>query len=315
MTTAVSSSANRHNQLIGTTLVVLAAFGFSSKAILIKLAYAYQPGLEPITLMALRMSFALPLFLAVAHWNRGRAAIEPAQRRDWALLLVIGLLGYYLASLLDFAGLQYISAGLERLILFLYPTLVILLSALFLGRRIGGREVAALLLSYAGIAVVFGQSIGTGPPGANQNAIIVGGLLVFGSALSFAVFMMGSGSLIRRFGSVRFTAWSMTIASVATLSHYGIKHAMDGDLARLAELPPAIYLLALLMALVSTVLPAFLMNAGIQRIGPGHASIVSGGGPVMTLMLAWLVLGEVMTPLQLAGTALVLAGVWTVGRK
>jgi len=315
MTTAVHPSANHRDHLIGTAMVVLAAFGFSSKAILIKLAYEYQPGLEPITLMALRMSFALPLFLAVAHWNRGRVAIERPRRRDWTLLLVVGLLGYYLASLLDFSGLQHISAGLERLILFLYPTLVVLLSALFLGRRIGAREVAALLLSYAGIAVVFAQQIGTGPPGSDPGAVMVGALLVFGSALSFALFMMGSGTLIRRFGSVRFTAWSMTVASIATLSHYAISHAANGELGMLTELPPAIYLLALLMALTSTVLPAFLMNAGIQRIGASHAAIVSGGGPVMTLMLAWLVLGEVMTPLQLAGTALVLAGVWTVGRK
>lgn len=315
MTTVVHPHANHRDHLIGTTMVVLAAFGFSSKAILIKLAYQYQPGLEPITLMALRMSFALPLFLAVAHWNRSRATIEAPRRRDWGLLLVVGLLGYYLASLLDFSGLQYINAGLERLILFLYPTLVVLLSALFLGRRIGGREVLALLLSYAGIVVVFAQAVGTGPPGADQRAIILGALLVFGSALSFALFMMGSGALIRRFGSVRFTAWSMTVASIATLSHYAISHAANGDLDTLPELPPAIYLLALLMALTSTVLPAFLMNAGIRRIGASHAAIVSGGGPMMTLILAWIVLGEVMTPLQLTGTALVLAGVWTVGKK
>ena len=315
MTHAVQPSASRREHLIGTTMVVLAAFGFSSKAILIKLAYAYQPGLEPITLMTLRMSFALPLFLAVAHWNRGRATIKPARRRDRALLLVVGLLGYYLASLLDFYGLQTISAGLERLILFLYPTLVILLSALFTGRRIGAREVAALVLSYVGIAVVFAQQIGTGPPGSDSRAVIIGALLVFGSAFSFALFMMGSGTLIRRFGSVRFTAASMTIASIAVLTHYALRDAADGNLGALTELPPTIYLLALLMALTSTVLPAFLMNAGIQRIGASHAAIVSGGGPVMTLLLAWLVLGEVMTPLQLVGTTLVLAGVWNVSRK
>lgn len=298
-----------HDAIIGTGMVVLAAFGFSSKAILVKLAYDYQPGLDPITLMALRMSFALPLFLAVAHWNRGQRPPETPLRRDWLSLLVIGLLGYYLASLLDFSGLQYISAGLERLILFLYPTLVVLLSALFLGRRIGRAEMLALLLSYAGIAVVFGQQLGTGPPGTGDQ-VVLGALLVLGSAFSFALFMMGSGILIRRLGSVRFTAWSMTVASAATLTHYALQQH-----GQLLNQPNSIYLLALLMALTSTVLPAFLMSAGIRRIGAGRAAIVSGGGPVMTLMLAWLVLGEVMTPLQLVGTALVMAGVWIVGRR
>ena len=315
MTSTPLPDTSHRNHLIGTAMVVLAAFGFSAKAILIKLAYQYQPDLDPITLMALRMCFALPLFLMVAHWKRGHIAETQTRQRDWALLLVIGVLGYYLASLLDFSGLQYISAGLERLILFLYPTLVVLLSTLFLGRRIGAYEVAALLLSYAGIAVVFAQQVGTASTGSDQHTLLLGALLVFGSALSFALFMMGSGELIRRFGSVRFTAWSMIVATSATLLHYAISHAAKGELDRLANLPPSIYLLALLMALTSTVLPAFLMNAGIQRIGASHAAIVSGGGPVMTLMLAWLVLGEVMSPLQLAGTALVLIGVWTVGRK
>jgi drug/metabolite transporter (DMT)-like permease len=138
-------------------------------------------------------------------------------------------------------------------------------------------------------------------------------LLVFASALSFALFMMGSGALIRRFGPVHFTAWSMTVASIATLLHYAISQA--GSLGKLAALPASIYLLALMMAVTSTVLPALLMNAGIQRIGASRAAIVSGGGPMMTLLLAWIVLGELMTALQLAGTGLVLAGVWTVGRK
>jgi len=271
---------------------------------------------DPITLMALRMSFALPLFLAVAHWNQPHPTAAAPQRRDWALLLVVGLLGYYLASLLDFSGLQYISAGLERLILFLYPTLVILLSALLLRRRIAAREVAALLFSYTGIAVVFAQQLGSGPPGSNADTIAYGALLVFGSALSFAFFMLGSGALIRRFGSVRFTAWSMTVASIATLLHFGISQGGAGAaVGQLLHQSRTIYLLTLLMALSSTVLPAFLMSAGIRRIGAGRAAIVSGGGPVMTLLLAWMVLGEVMTPTQLGGTALVLIGVWTVGRR
>lgn len=292
------------NALIGASLVTLAAFGFSSKAILIKLSYGYQPDLAPITLMALRMSFALPLFLLVAGWSARAAPAPAASPLEWLSLVGVGLLGYYLASFLDFSGLRHISAGLERLILFLYPTLVVLLSALFLRHRIGRREWVALALSYAGIGVVYARQAG------DSELVGTGALLVFGSAFSFALFMMGSGILIRRMGSVRFTAGSMTVASIATLLHFAATH--DGDALRL---PVEIYGLALLMALTSTVLPAFLMSAGIQRIGAGRASIVSGAGPAMTLVLAWIVLGETMTVLQLAGTALILAGVWTISRR
>jgi drug/metabolite transporter (DMT)-like permease len=316
MTTTIPvSNPDQRNHLIGMSMVLLAAFGFSAKAILVKIGYQWQPGLDPIVLMALRMGFSLPLFLLVAHWNNGRGSATKPRRRDWLSLLVVGLLGYYLASLLDFTGLQYISAGLERLILFVYPTLVVLLSALFLGRAIGRRELIALLLSYAGIAIVYGQQLGTGPPG-GEGATAWGALLVFASALSFALFIMGSGELIRRFGSVRFTTGSMSVAAVAVLLHYGMSYAgTPAGIGYLLDLPAGIYGLALLMAVASTVLPAFLMSAGIHRIGAGRAAIVGGGGPVMTLVLAWIVLGEVMTPLQLFGTGLVLAGVWNVGRR
>ena len=309
------SKPDHRNYLIGMSMVVLAAFGFSAKAILVKIGYQWQPGLDPIVLMALRMGFSLPLFLLVARWNNGRGPAIGPRRRDWLSLLVLGLLGYYLASLLDFSGLQYISAGLERLILFVYPTLVVLLSALFLGRAIGRRELIALVLSYAGIAIVYGQQLGTGPPG-GAGVTAWGALLVFASALSFALFIMGSGELIRRFGSVRFTTGSMSVAAIAVLLHYGVSYAnTPAGIGYALGLPGRIYALALLMAVASTVLPAFLMSAGIHRIGAGRAAIVGGGGPVMTLVLAWIVLGEVMTPLQLFGTGLVLAGVWSVGRR
>ena len=308
MDNATPRPDSRH-ALLGAGLVLIAAFGFSSKAILIKLAYAWDPGLQPIALMALRMGFALPAFLLVALWHHRKADPVTMSGRDRLGLVVVAMLGYYLASFLDFSGLQYISAGLERLILFLYPTLVLLLSALFLGRPICRREGFALATGYVGVVLVYGSQMATGPPG-SQATTTLGAALVFGSALSFALFMMGSGLLIKRLGSVRFTAWSMSLASLATLLHFGLTEELSA-----LQTPASVYALALLMAVASTVLPAFLMNAGIQRIGAGRASIISSGGPVMTLVLAWLVLSEALAPVQLAGTALVLVGVWVVGRK
>lgn len=301
----ISSLPSTDGRWAGAALVGLAALGFSAKGILIKLAYGSDPGLAPITLMTLRMGFALPLFLLVAAWTlrSAQACAQPPGPADWWLLIGVGLLGYYLASFLDFAGLQHISASLERLILFLYPTLVVILSALLHRRRISAREAGALGLSYAGIAVVFL------PRATGGSAETTGALLVFASALSFALFMMGSGILVRRLGSVRFTAWSMTVAGVATLLHFSLTH----ELAAL-RLPAEVYGLALLMAIASTVVPAFLMAAGIRRLGASHASIVSAAGPAITLLLAWSILGETLSPLQWAGTVLILTGVWHIGR-
>ncbi|MGD9172132.1 MAG: DMT family transporter [Candidatus Thiodiazotropha sp.] len=284
--------------LIGTAFILLGAIGFSAKSVLIKLAYAQSAQIDAITLMALRMLMALPFFLALALWG-SKTKGKTHSREEWIGLLLLGTLGYYLASLLDFQGLLYISAGLERLILFLYPTLVVFLAALIYRKPIGKRQRQALLLSYAGIVLVVGTN-----PQALTTETLLGSLLVFGSAVAFAVYLTGSGHLIPRFGSRRFTAYSMSAACVVTVLHFLATKPVE-------QLIPSteIFGLALALALISTVAPAFLMSAGIRRIGASNAAIIGTVGPVSTLILAYLVLDESLGPIEIIGSLMVLAGV------
>jgi len=300
---------NNRQAIIGCLFVLLGAFGFSAKAVLIKLAYDYSHQLDVITLMVLRMAISLPFFLVVALWpvNNSTKA-ENAQRlnrQDWLMIFGLGILGYYVASYLDFAGLQYISAGLERLILFLYPTFVVLFTAALQRRAINRHQALALALSYAGMILVFVDN----RTAMASSGLLLGSALVLASAIAFAFFLMGSGMMVKRIGSTRFTAYSMTVACLATGLHFVIQHGV-----KLLNLPANVYWLALIMAIFSTVLPAFLMNAGISRIGAGSASIISSIGPIGTLALAFLLLNETLTAAQLAGTALVLIGVYVVSR-
>jgi len=300
---------NNRQAIIGCLFVLLGAFGFSAKAVLIKLAYDYSHQLDVITLMVLRMAISLPFFLVVALWpvNNSTKA-EDAQRlnrQDWLMIFGLGILGYYVASYLDFAGLQYISAGLERLILFLYPTFVVLFTAALQRRAINRHQALALALSYAGMILVFVDN----RTAMASSGLLLGSALVLASAIAFAFFLMGSGMMVKRIGSTRFTAYSMTVACLATGLHFVIQHGV-----KLLNLPANVYWLALIMAIFSTVLPAFLMNAGISRIGAGSASIISSIGPIGTLALAFLLLNETLTAAQLAGTALVLIGVYVVSR-
>jgi len=296
--------AERHNVIVGGALVLLGALGFSAKSIIIKLAYAASIQLDAISLLALRMLFALPLFLLVALWHNKKTQASALDKKQWLAVMVLGLMGYYLASYLDFVGLQYISAGLERVILFLYPTFVVLFSAVLHRRTITARVGLALGLSYAGMFLVFMEQLSIA-----STRVWLGSSLVLASAVIFACFVMGSGIMVRDIGSARFTAYTMTVAGVATLVHFGLQHGLD-----LARFPEDVYSLALVMAVFSTVLPAFLMNAGIRRIGAGSAAIISTTGPIATLMLAFIILDEAILPVQMLGTILVLAGVYTVTR-
>jgi drug/metabolite transporter (DMT)-like permease len=309
--TATPITAEQHSQqiVIGCMFVLLAAFGFSAKSILVKLAYGYSPQLDAITLMLLRMAISLPFFLFVVLWSNrpSKHTSEMYKMRplDWLMIIGLGFLGYYLSSLLDFEGLSYISAGLERLILYLYPTFVVLLTAVVYRKAINRHQLIALLLSYSGIILVYTNQ----QMESNSGSLFVGSAFVASSAMTFAVFMVGSGVLIKRIGAMRFTAYSMTAACVITGLHFIIRHGGYS-----LHLPANVYGLAGIMAIFSTVLPSFLMNAGIQRIGAGSASIISSAGPIGTLILAFFVLEEALTLAQLAGTVLVLVGVYVVSR-
>jgi drug/metabolite transporter (DMT)-like permease len=283
--------------ILGVVFALLAAIGFSAKAILVKLAYLEQ--VDAITLLALRMAFAVPFFVAMAWWVRRQPA-APLSAHDRWLIVALGLIGYYLSSLLDFMGLQYISAGLERLILFLYPTMTVLLTAFVYKRAIGGKVMLAMALSYAGIALVFLHDVGWQA----GDGMVLGASLVFASTLSYSVYLVGVGHAITRIGTTRFTAYAMLVASAASLLQFVVMRPISA-----LDLPLRVYELSLAMAIFSTVLPVFFLSYAIRRIGSGSASLIGSIGPVSTIYMAYLFLNENVTWLQMAGSSLVLCGV------
>jgi drug/metabolite transporter (DMT)-like permease len=284
-------------------LVVAGTLAFSTKSILVKLAYGDGVSVDAVTIMAVRMLLALPAFLVAAVWTRRDKSARPLSAGDWGGILALGFFGYYLSSFLDFSGLAYISAGMERMILFTYPTLVVLITAVLGRRSVDGRMTLALVVSYAGLALVFMTGVL-----AQQADASAGGLLVFGAAVSFAVFTVGSGNLIPRVGAARFTAYSMSVACVLTVTHYLVVHG-TGALASAEPLLP----IGFTLALVATVLPAFLISAGVRRIGPSRAAVIGSVGPVGTLVLGYLVLHETVSPLQGLGTGLIMIGAMAAG--
>lgn len=285
--------------LTGVIFALIAAVGFSAKSILIKLAYLDH--VDAITLLALRMVFSVPFFVAVAIWVNRRHSV-PLKQQDWFAVIALGLLGYYLSSYLDFLGLQYISAGLERLILFLYPTMTVILSALIYKRAIGRKVIAAMALSYAGILLVFLHDVGM-----SQGSVLLGASLVFASTLSYSAYLVGAGHAIARIGATRFTAYAMVVASAASLLQFSVTHPLSA-----LNLPLRVYELSIAMAIFSTVLPVFLLSYAIKRIGSGNSSLIGSAGPVVTIALAYVFLNEGVSLLQIAGSSLVLAGVIVV---
>lgn len=300
-------STARSTDWVGPVLAVVGVLGFSFKAILIKLAYAWEP-IDAVTLLTLRMIYSAPIFALMAFFaaRHGRAA--PAiGRGDWLRILWLGFIGYYLASLVDFMGLQYVTAALERLMLYLYPTIVVVLSAIFFRQRITGRIVVALMLSYAGIVLVFGRDLSLA---GDAHALWLGGALVFAGAFLYALYLVGAGPVIARLGSLRFIALAMLTSAAFVF----LQFVATRPLAALAA-PPRIQLLSLTMAAFATVLPTYLVAEAIKRIGANRTSLVGSLGPVFTIWLGWWILGEPVHWIQLGGAALVLAGVALVSLR
>ena len=292
---------------LGVALAVVAALGFSFKAILVKLAYAVPQAVrvDAVTLLSLRMLFALPVFLWVA-WQSSRQA-APLSRRDGLILAALGMLGYYGASIFDFLGLQYISAGLERLILFTYPTLTLLIGVLFMGKSIKPREAGALLLTYLGIGLAFVHDLEFS---GEKDAVLIGGLFVFASSLTYAMYLSGSAPMIKRVGAARFTALTIIVSTLATLLHFVIAQPISA-----LNQPLPVYAYSAAMALFSTVLPVFMLSAAIRRIGASTTALIGTLGPVLTVFLSWWLLDEPLSLAQITGTGLVLAGVLVVSRR
>lgn len=289
---------------LGIALAVLAALGFSLKAIFVKLAYAAAP-VDPVTLLSLRMVFSLPVFLWVGF--RASRAAPALTRRDWAQLVALGLLGYYASSMLDFIGLQYISAGLERLILFTYPTLTVLIGVLFMGCALEKRQIGALVLSYAGIGLAFAHDLQVAD---DISAVLLGAGFVFASALTYAFYSAGAEPVIHRLGSTRFAALAMLVSTAATQLHFFVTQPLS---ALVQPLP--VYGYGVAMALFSTVLPIFWQSAAIRRIGSARSVLIGTLGPVLTIFFGWALLDEAISLAQIAGAGLVLAGVLLVSRK
>ncbi len=289
-------------RLIGVLISLVGAIIFSTKSILVKLAYRHD--VDSLSLLALRMLFALPLYMIIGSWaNRKSKQNNPLHRKDIIAIFLIGVIGYYLASWFDFVGLQYISAGLERTILFLYPTLVVLLSALFFRQKITPIILLALVLSYSGIGIAFlDKSV------ANSGAYFHFGVgMVFLASFAYALYVIGSGQFLSKVGTLRFTSLSMGFAALAVLMHHGLAQGLQ-----LWHFSTEVYLLALAMAIFPTVVSSFLISEGIRRIGASRASIVASIGPISTIIMAYFFLGENFGWWQMGGTVLVIFGVMII---
>jgi drug/metabolite transporter (DMT)-like permease len=285
----------------GLALALLGSIAFSGKAIIVKLAYRY--GVDAVTLIMLRMLFALPLFVALAWWaGRGKPPLTAHDR--WAVL-GLGFCGYYLSSFLDFAGLQYISASFGRLIQYLNPTLVLLLGLLFFKRRVSTRQWLAMGLSYLGVLLVFGREWSA--EGAQAG---LGAALVFASAISYAIYLLASGEVVQRLGSLRLTGLATSVACVLCILQYLLLRPLDSALG----VAPQVVTLSVLNAVLCTFAPVLMVMMAIERLGPALTAQAGMIGPMSTIAMGVLLLGEPFTGWVVVGTALVLVGVWLVMR-
>ncbi|VTU35670.1 DMT family transporter [Variovorax sp. PBL-E5] len=286
----------------GLLLATFGAIAFSGKAIIVKLAYRY--GVDAVTLIMLRMLFALPMFALMAWWaGRGKPALT---RRDWTGVLALGFSGYYLSSFLDFAGLAYITASLERLVLYLNPTLVLLFGWIVYRRRITRWQVAGMAVSYMGVLLVFGHEVQLG-----QSASAAWGtLLVFLSAVSYAVYLVASGEYVKRLGSLRLVGLATSVACVLCIAQFVLLRPVGAALA----VAPAVIWLSILNAVLCTAVPVLAVMMAIERIGPALAAQTGMVGPLSTILMGVVILGEPFTAWIAAGTILVIAGIFVFTR-
>ncbi|TXK27838.1 DMT family transporter [Ottowia sp. GY511] len=286
---------------IGVALAAAGAIAFSGKAIIVKLAYRY--GVDAVTLIMYRMVFALPFFLGMAWWaGRGK---PPLTGQDWLGVVGLGFSGYYLSSMLDFAGLQYISASLERLILYLGPTLVLLLNWAVKGRRVARAQLLAMAVSYAGALLVFGLELRLVP----SSATAWGALLVFLSTASYSVYLFFSGELVQRIGALRLGGWATGVACLFCIAQFLLLRPLSA-----AQVAPEVLWLSLINGTLCTAAPVLMVMMAVERIGPAMAAQVGIVGPLATIGMGIVVLDEPFTPWLVAGTALVVAGIYLFTR-
>ncbi len=276
---------------------------FSAKAVMVKLSYRFD--VDVLTILLLRMVFALPVYLFIAFRTSGKFNEYRLTRRDVAALIALGFIGYYAASYFDFYGLKFISASLERLILFVYPTLVILITWIIFSKKPSKIQILAILITYAGIFLAFANDLNVSGEGLWKGVV-----LIFLSAFTYAIYLVGSGRLIPRIGPVRFTAYAMIVSCILVILHYSVVHSTE-----VFHQPWQIYALGLSMAIFSTVVPSFLIAEAIKRIGASNFAIYGSLGPISTIILAVIFLGETLDHYQIAGTIVVIIGVSIINLK
>lgn len=298
---AVAADAAPSSVWPGLALATAGAIAFSGKAIIVKLAYRH--GVDAVTLIMFRMLFAMPLFVALAWWaGRGK---PPLTRRDWLVIGGLGFCGYYLASFLDFAGLAYVTASFERLVLYLNPTIVLLLGWLLFGRRATAKQWIAMAVSYSGVLLVFGHELQIAGPD-----VVLGAALVFGSALSYAVYLVYSGEEVKRLGSLRLTGLATSVACVLCIAQFLVLRPVSVAL----TVAPEVIWLSLLNATLCTFAPVLMVMMAIERVGSTLTAQTGMLGPMSTILMGVWLLGEPFTVWVAAGTVLVLAGVWLLAR-
>lgn len=286
----------------GVICAILGVILFSAKAVIVKLVYQYQ--VDYLTLLLFRMVFSFPFYLAIALWKKPLAA-KAIRKKDWLWLFFFGFVGYYLASLFDFMGLQYLKAGLERIILFIYPTIVVLLSWVFFRKKLTKYQSIAIVITYIGVLIAFWDELGF-----KGENVLFGGFLIFLSAVTYASYLVGSGWLIPKFGMVQFTSYAMMVSTFVVSIHF----LFQGNY-NLFDYPKEVYLLGLSMAIFCTLIPSFLVSAAIERLGASTFSIFGSIGPVATIILAFIFLDERITTLQVLGMCVVILGVTLVSLK
>lgn len=279
----------------------MGAICFSTKAIFVKLAYRDTP-VDAVSLLTLRMIFSLPFFLVSAFVFSNKQGNIRLTGKQWAGVALVGCLGYYVSSLLDFLGLQYISAGIERLVLFIYPTLVVLMSSLFFKEKINRIQWLAIAITYAGLLLAFLSEMGLQQRPSEH--FYLGTILIFACACTYAAHIVGSGKLIPLVGAAKFNSFAMSFAALGVLLHFFFTSDQS-----LSHLSWKVYGYSFLMAILSTVIPSYLISEGIKRIGPDNTAIVSSVGPVSTILQANILLSEPISALQILGTAFILIGV------
>ncbi len=281
-------------------LAFISVIFFSSKAVLVKVAYTYQ--IDALSLLTLRLLFALPVYIGVLVATTPVQKFHKFSGIDYLKVTGLGFIGYYLASYLDFLGLKYISASLERLILFIYPTLVLLISAVFFKKKPSIEQKIAVLITYFGVMLAFFKN-----ENANMARVGLGSILIFGSALVYAIYLVGSGNLLPRFGTKLFTCLAMTVSTLSSVVHFLIAGNVS-----LWNYPKEVYLLALVMSVVCTVIPSFLLAEAIKLTGASNVAVIGSFGPISTIILAAVFLGEKITVFQMLGTVIVISGIMLI---